>query len=93
MEDLINFAAVSLAGDVHWGKAEKVALANSKNPDEIHTSAFHQGLHCLLRLDQTSGTEINCNSEYATCDPLNYIMDNPCPYVDRFWPDMTSARV
>ena len=26
-------------------------LANSKDPDEMqHNSAFHQGLHCLLRL-------------------------------------------
>ena len=35
MEDLINFAAVSLAGDAHWDKAEKDALANRKDPDEV----------------------------------------------------------
>ena len=33
-------------------------LANSKDPDEMqHSAAFHQGLHCLLRLKQSSGTE------------------------------------
>ena len=27
------------------------ALANSEDPDEVrHDAAFHQGLHCLLRL-------------------------------------------
>ena len=29
-------------------------LANSDNPDEMqHAAAFHQGLHCLLRLKET----------------------------------------
>ena len=33
-------------------------LANSEDPDEKqHNAAFHQGLHCLLRLKQPSGTE------------------------------------
>ena len=33
--------------------------ANSGDPDELqHKAAFHQGLHCLLRL-QHSGTEIH----------------------------------
>ena len=32
-------------------------LANSENPDEMqHDAAFHQGLPCLLRLKQPSGT-------------------------------------
>ena len=31
-------------------------LANSEDPHEIqHNAAFHQGLHCLLRLNQPSG--------------------------------------
>ena len=35
-------------------------MANSEDPDEIsHKMAFHQGLHCLLRLKQSSGTEIS----------------------------------
>ena len=34
-------------------------LARSEDPDEMqHDAAFHQGLHCLLRLKQTSRTEI-----------------------------------
>ena len=29
-------------------------FANSEDPDEMqHNAAFHQGLHCLLRLKQT----------------------------------------
>ena len=36
--------------------------ANSKDSDEMqHNAAFHQGLHCLLRLKQPSGTEIHLN--------------------------------
>ena len=32
-------------------------LANSEDPDEMqHDAAFHQGLNCLLRLKQPSGT-------------------------------------
>ena len=39
-----------------------------------HKAAFHQGLHCLLRFDQPTGTEKHHNSENSTCDPLNYTM-------------------
>ena len=46
-------------------------LANSDDPDEMqHDAAFHQGLHCLLRLKQPSGTEIHQNLEDSTFDPL-----------------------
>ena len=39
-------------------------LANNEDPDEMqHNAAFHQGLHCLLRLKQPSGTEIHRNLE------------------------------
>ena len=35
-------------------------LTNSEDSDEMqHSAAFHQGLHCLLRLKQPSGTEIH----------------------------------
>ena len=35
------------------------ALANSEDPDEmLHYAAFHQGLHCLLRQNQSSEKEI-----------------------------------
>ena len=32
-----------------------------------HNAAFHQGLHCLLRLKQSLGTEIHHNLENSTC--------------------------
>ena len=41
--------------------------ANSEDLDEMqHTAAFHQGLHCLLRLIQPSWTEICHNLENYT---------------------------
>ena len=50
-------------------------MANSEDPDEMqHNAAFHQGLHCLQRLKQSSGTEIHHNLENSICDPLKYIM-------------------
>ena len=37
-------------------------FSNSEDPDEMqHNATFHQGLHCLLRLKQPSGTEIHHN--------------------------------
>ena len=39
-----------------------------------HNAAFHQGLHCLLRLKQPSGTEIHYNLENSTYDPLMHTM-------------------
>ena len=35
-------------------------LTNNEDPDEMqHNAAFHQGLHCLLRFKEPSGTEIH----------------------------------
>ena len=46
-------------------------LANSADPDEMqHNAAFHQGLHCLLRLKQPSGTDIHHDLEHST-SPLS----------------------
>ena len=39
-----------------------------------HKAAFHQGMHCLLRLKQPSGTEIQYNLDYSSHDPLKYTM-------------------
>ena len=51
-------------------------LANSEDPDEMqHNAAFHQGLHCLLRLKQPSATEIYGNFKILTCDPFKLRMD------------------
>ena len=53
-------------------------LANSEDPDEMqHNAAFHQGMHCLLRLKQFSGTEKYQKLENSTSDPLNSTMSSP----------------
>ena len=53
-------------------------LANSEDPGEMqHIAAFHQGLHCLLRLEQPSGTEKHYNLECSIFDPIKRTMDNP----------------
>ena len=45
-------------------------LANSEDPDEMqHHAAFHQGLHCLLRIKQPSEIEKHHNLENSTFDP------------------------
>ena len=52
-------------------------FANIEDPDDMHpNAAFYQGMYCLLRLKQRSGTEIHHNLENPTCDPLNCKMDN-----------------
>ena len=52
--------------------------ANSEAPDEMQlNAAFPLGLHCLLRLKQSSGTEIYHNLEKSTCDSLKYAMGSP----------------
>ena len=48
-----------------------------------HDAAFHQGLHCLLRLKQPSGTEIYHNLENSTYKPLVYIMGSSILIVSR----------
>ena len=53
-------------------------LANSEGPDEmLHNAAFYQGLHCLLRQNQSSEKEIQYFGEIITCDPSIYGMDHP----------------
>ena len=54
-------------------------LANSEDPDEmLHNAAFHQGLHLLLRQDQSLEEEIHVQYFFriVTCDPSLYIMDH-----------------
>ena len=55
-------------------------LANCEDPDEmqhIYHAAFHQGLHCLLKLKQPSATEVLLNLENSTCHPLKFTMGTP----------------
>ena len=48
-------------------------LANSEGPDKMqHDAAFHQSLHCLLRIKQPLGTEIHHELEKSTCGPFKY---------------------
>ena len=50
-------------------------LIDNEDLDEMqHNSAFHQGLHCMLRLKQSSGTEIHHNLKNYI---LKYTMDSP----------------
>ena len=43
----------------------------------IIQNVFHQGIHCLLRLKQSSGTEIHHNLENSTFGPLKYTISSP----------------
>ena len=53
-------------------------LASCEDPNEMqHYAAFHQGLHCLLRLKQPSETEIHHHLETSTYDTLKVKMGNP----------------
>ena len=66
-----------LRNPLYTGNPETGTLANSEDPDEMqHYAAFHQGLHCLLRLKQHSETG-KIDLENSTCDPLKYMMGSP----------------
>ena len=53
-------------------------LTNSEDPDEMpHNAAFHLGLHCLLRQNQSSKNEIHFFFEIINCNPSIYTMDHP----------------
>ena len=59
---------------VYW-KLLKGTLANSEDPDEMQQkAAFHQGLHCLLRLKHLLGAEIHYDLENSMFDPLKNTM-------------------
>ena len=45
---------------------------NPKSGTSANSVAFHQGLHCLLRLKQPSGTEAHYNLENSYYDPLKH---------------------
>ena len=50
-----------------------INATNSADPDEMpHKAVFYQGLHCLLRLKQSSGTEIHHFIEILTGNTLKY---------------------
>ena len=48
-------------------------FANSEDPGEMQqNAAFHQGLRCLLRPNQSSEKEMQYFGEIITCDPSIY---------------------
>ena len=50
-------------------------FVKSEDPDEMHNAAFHQGLHfCYCNYQGQKNT--STFGDFATCDPLGYIMDN-----------------
>ena len=54
-------------------------MANREDPDILQhliPGGFHQGLHCLLRQNQSSEKEIQYFFEIITCDSPIYIMDH-----------------
>ena len=53
-------------------------LTNSLDIDEMSQNAeFHQGLHCLLRQNRSSETELQYYLKTIICGLLSYTMDNP----------------
>ena len=53
-------------------------FTNSTDPAEmLHNAAFHQGLYCLLRYNQSSEKRIQYFLEIITCDPSSYTLDHP----------------
>ena len=54
---------------MYTGNPKMGTLANSVDPEEMQdNAAFHQGLHCLLRLKQSSGRKTHHDLEMSTCD-------------------------
>ena len=66
-------------------------LANSEDPDKMsHNAAFHHGLHCLLRQNQSLKKEKHSFFEIITCAPqyiqwtiltLSYVVLWKIPFV------------
>ena len=69
-------------------------LANTEDQDEMqHNAAFHQGLHCLLRLKQPSGPGIHHNFEKSACDPLKFTMGIPIPIATMCMDNLSEYKV
>ena len=53
-------------------------MTNGEDPYKIpHKAAFHQGLLCLQKQNQSSEEEIQYVSETIICDPSIYTIDHP----------------
>ena len=56
---ICNSKAVFIVNHLRTGNLRTGTIANSEDPDEMpHRVAFHQSLHCLLRLNQSSEKEL-----------------------------------
>ena len=56
---------------LYIGKPKTCTLANNDDPDEMPKKvAFQLGLYCLLRLKQSSETELHLDLDILTCDLL-----------------------
>ena len=42
-----------------------------------HDAAFHQGLHCLLKIKQSSETKVYHKLENSNCDSIKITMGSP----------------
>ena len=58
-------------------KPQTGTLAISEDP-------FDEGLHCLLRQNQSTDRDIQYVLEIITCDPSIYIIDHPDLIVSSF---------
>ena len=66
-------------------------FANSEDPDEmLHNAAFHQGLHCLPKQNQSS--DLKYFLTIMTCDPSIHTMDHPNFIVCSFMENSTSLK-
>ena len=73
-----NYLNWKKVNPLYTGNLKTGTLTNSEDLDEMqHDAVFHQGLHCLLKLKQPSGTEIHHNLENSTCESLKCKMCNP----------------
>ena len=60
---------------------------------KMQHAAFNQGLHCLLRYIQSSGTGVHNYLGNCTCNPLIHIMDSPIQIVTRAEVDGTPSQI
>ena len=69
----MNSRPFGILNHLYLGNPLTSTFINSEDPDEMqYNAAFHQGLHCLLRLKQSSENEIHHKLTLSIKDPLKY---------------------
>ena len=77
INSLVYYTDIIWLNPISTSDSKMRTLSNSEDPDEmLHSAAFHQGLHCLLRLKRTSEQGIQFYLEIITCDPSNHTTDH-----------------